>query len=107
MSSLGSIAVFAAYQLNKDYISAFLCENAPKGDKKCHGQCHLQKELKKEAQKENAPINPVKEKYEVQFFYQQKISTPTEAGFTSNIFSHYHFNIHLAPAAAIFQPPKV
>lgn len=107
ISSLAGITVFAAYQLNKEYISANLCENVSKKDNECKGRCHLRKELTKEEQKAGTPSGPVKEKNEFQFFCQHIYNTVSETGFLVFIFPAYHFNIPNAPPAVIFQPPKV
>jgi hypothetical protein len=40
------------YQLNKDFIAKYLCENKNKPELKCEGKCYLCKRLKKEDNKD-------------------------------------------------------
>ena len=37
------------YELNKDYISKYLCENKDRSELKCEGKCYLMKKLRKSA----------------------------------------------------------
>ncbi len=37
------------YEINKDYISKYLCENKDRPELKCQGKCYLMQKLKKSA----------------------------------------------------------
>lgn len=47
--SLGKAWIWIAFQVNKDYIVANLCENKAKPKMNCAGKCYLKKQLSKEA----------------------------------------------------------
>lgn len=68
LQPLSKLMVVAEYQVNKNYIAAFLCVNKSKPTLHCEGKCQLSKELKAaEAHEKNHPT-PVKEKLEVLYF---------------------------------------
>ena len=50
---LSRVFIVLDYQINKDYITQFLCINKSKPELNCQGHCYLQKQLKKADQ----PVN--------------------------------------------------
>lgn len=44
--------------------------NKNKPEKKCHGQCHVNKQMKQVEEQDKTPVNPLKEKAELQLFAQ-------------------------------------
>ncbi|WP_143083896.1 hypothetical protein [Flexibacter flexilis] len=48
VQSLGKVWIMVAYQINKAYIEANLCENKDKPLMGCAGKCYLKKQLAKE-----------------------------------------------------------
>lgn len=74
----------------------------------CDGKCHLKKELDKEEKKEQSPVNPVKEKNEVQLFSEKR----NEINFLSvavpeNVNSVYQFSGSDQHLFSVFHPPKI
>src|SRR5690606_413609 len=46
ITNFTQLFIYSAYQLNKDYIVAELCENKDKPELNCEGKCYLTKQLK-------------------------------------------------------------
>ena len=53
-SSFSRFFIYAGYQLNKNYITAKLCENRNRPWLHCNGKCYLMKKLKQAEEKQNA-----------------------------------------------------
>ena len=68
------VFILANYQLNKEYIAANLCENKNKPQLNCEGHCQLKKQLEKDEKQQQSPVNPIKEKNEVQLCADKKSS---------------------------------
>lgn len=51
--SFSKMAVFAGFELNRDYITSKLCENRDKTWLNCEGKCYLMKKLKQVEEKES------------------------------------------------------
>jgi hypothetical protein len=101
----GRSFVLLDYTLNKNFISTVLCENRDKPQMRCNGKCHLKKQLKEQDKKESAPVNSIKEKYEVQFLYSPAAlymdnSTGITVSFT------YSSPASERAEASIFHPPR-
>lgn len=74
----------------------------------CNGKCHLKKELDKEESKEQSPVNPVKEKNEIQLFSDSKtdINFPNNTIEKNRMISLYSFVLSDKHTLAIFHPPS-
>jgi hypothetical protein len=107
LQPLSKFVLVAEYQVNKNYIAAFLCENKNKPHLKCEGKCHLAKELKKADQQENKLPSPVKEKLEVLYFCEAAptffFQFPTVFKTNFPLFSSPDVT---PPVFGIFHPPR-
>lgn len=105
MQVLNQVFIVANYAINKDYISKVLCENKDKPKMHCNGKCHLKKQLAKEEKKEQSPV---KEKKEIQLFYEtnplMSISAPINR---DEQISSYSFPITDKHQISVFHPPQV
>jgi hypothetical protein len=108
LQSAEKLIIVANYELNKEYISKNLCENKAKPMMHCNGKCHLRKQLQKEDKKENAPSNNVKEKFEVQFFYENKATNLSSynTNVPTKLNSNYLFSDYSKHLLSIFHPPQ-
>lgn len=100
-------AIVVNYALNKEYIAKTLCENKAKPKMHCNGKCHLKKQLEKQEKKEK-PTNTFKEKFEVQFFSDQKIELDLPSLFFEQraFVSFYNNDLAFNDLRSIFQPPR-
>ena len=72
--SLYKLGLVTYFEMNREYIATVLCINKKEPAKHCNGQCYLKKNLKKADTKENTPVNPVREKIELQAFVIENFS---------------------------------
>lgn len=105
MQVLNQVFIVANYSINKDYISKVLCENKDKPKMHCNGKCLLKKQLAKEEKKEQSPV---KEKKEIQLFYETNslisISAPTNK---NELSTGYSFPVTFKHLQSVFHPPQV
>ena len=57
LSMLKPVIPFVEYELNKEYISEFLCINRDKPRLQCDGKCHLAQELREVNEQTNTEQN--------------------------------------------------
>jgi len=64
---LAKVGIVAWYELNKEYVAKYLCENKNKPELKCCGKCYLKKKLNKvtDIQSQGKKTPNKTEKYEV------------------------------------------
>ena len=101
------VEIFLCYQVNKNYISAFLCENKSKPELQCDGKCYMKKQLK--ATDENQSKFPVsiKEFQEIIFFCSSaEINLIPCNTLSGRCFANFTPNYYHSPSFGIFQPPK-
>lgn len=67
--SFSKVLVLLDYQVNKNYIAAFLCVNKAKPQLHCEGHCYLKKQLKKAGEAEKKSTAP-NQKVDITLFYQ-------------------------------------
>jgi hypothetical protein len=102
------ILIVADYEWNKEYIAKTLCENKNKPQSHCNGKCHLKKQLAKEEKRENVPANNLKEKSEIQLFYQNAGSFFPDHYVTGNrSYASFQLTETLSPSFPVFHPPAV
>lgn len=65
--SLNRVWVWVSFQVNREYIAKYLCENKDRPEMKCAGTCHLMKQMAA-AEQQDAEIPPLKNHFEVIFF---------------------------------------
>lgn len=65
--SLNRVWIWVSFQMNRDYIAAYLCENKDRPEMKCGGKCYLMKQMAA-AEQQDAEIPPLKHHFEVTFF---------------------------------------
>lgn len=107
LQNFSKIIIYVNFTLNRDYIAKNLCVKKSEPDNCCKGSCHLQKELDKEEKKEQAPVNPIKNKSEIQLISQNNsgiyiFSYPD----INDLISYYPFDLTKKNAPSIFRPPK-
>ena len=99
--------IVADYQLNKDYISKYLCENKYKPQLQCKGKCQMMKKLQAEEQKDQQnPERRSENKFEVIAFHNDKISITLSSQLTYSIYPEYHNNYLSRSVSAPFLPPR-
>ena len=108
LQTFSRVIIYADYFINKDYIAKVLCINKDKPKMHCEGKCHLQKQLKEGEKKEQSPVNPIKEKNEVQLFSQNHsalfLFNPVTEKKSTTCYSFHLSEKHLH---SVFHPPKV
>lgn len=106
LQSLSKVIILVDYELNKEYITEIFCHNKNKPQLECNGKCHLMKQMKEDDKKEKAPLNNVKEKFEVQLFcsIQEMLSLNS---FVISQFNFHSFQLQktISPSFSIFHPP--
>ncbi|MBK9193174.1 MAG: hypothetical protein IPM77_17675 [Crocinitomicaceae bacterium] len=75
--------------------------NKNKPEKKCHGQCHVNKQIKQVEEQDKTPVNPLKEKVELQLFKQDQ----KEFNFNKHLVSDNHFYAYQAIISDRHIPP--
>lgn len=99
--------IVADYQLNKDYIAKYLCENKYKPQLQCKGKCQMMKKLQAEEQQDQQnPERRSENKFEVIAFHQDKVSLSPVIQSTPFSYSEYYNHYHSRSLAAPFQPPR-
>lgn len=106
MQTFSTLIVIADYEINKNYVTQNFCENKNKPQMHCNGQCHLSKQLQKHEKNENSPLNPLKEKNDIQLFCSWKDFCFTDSGVKKNIYSPYLEKEITPPLSFAFHPPK-
>ncbi|TNE80012.1 MAG: hypothetical protein EP332_08945 [Bacteroidetes bacterium] len=106
LQSLGSLKVHVAFALNKDYISAELCEQKDVLDNDCQGSCYLKKNLEKEQESTPAPV-PEESLFTVGFYQELHPLSYEKSGFQtfSNWQVVHHANCQDGYLNAPFHPP--
>ena len=105
MQTFSAFILVAHYEINKNYITQNFCENKNKPQLNCNGQCHLNKQLQKQEKNENAPVNPIKEKNEIQLFCQLRDFGFADSQTEKNIYSPYIEKEITSPLSSPFHPP--
>ena len=95
------------YQVNKDYIAAFLCVNKDQPKRHCEGHCYLQKNLKKADDAEKNTINQ-HQKIEITLFYQALFRIePIVYRNVINYPVHPDISYFFLAAQNTFHPPQI
>jgi hypothetical protein len=76
--SLYKLGLVTYFEMNREYIATVLCINKKEPAKHCNGQCYLKKNLKKADTKEDTPVNPVREKIDLQTFVVENFTFSLE-----------------------------
>ena len=109
---LAKVGIVAWYELNKEYVAKYLCENKNKPELKCCGKCYLQKKLNKVTDVQStSPKAPNKtEKYEVSECVLPEPVTLAEYKCSVRVSDYngskkdFYFSIF---SSSIFHPPSV
>lgn len=103
------IVVFVEFKINQDFISAFLCINKDKPEKKCNGQCHLKQEVEKATsqQEDKEPVTiRIRKIIQIVYTQNQFHNESLRVVKTKKISSH---NIEIPSICfidGVFHPPK-
>ena len=99
--------IFFNYQLKKNYIATFLCENRNKPEMKCEGKCYLCKRLKNENKKDQEnPERKAENKFEIISFVPRfEFSHPGFKAITFN-YPHYQESVYSSFTQTFFHPPQ-
>ena len=101
------VGIFVYYELNKNYISSYLCENINNPEKACHGQCFMNKQLKASNENQNKLPITLKSVQEIIFFLSDKSVLLEKPVFSKNIQPvKLVYALISQPCARVFQPPK-
>ena len=94
------------YEMNKEMIAKTLCEKKAEPKSCCKGKCYMKKQLEKDDKKDQSPVNNFKEKFEVQFFSENKIPGLTSFAKAEIISFQYLFPSLNSHSASVFHPPS-
>lgn len=98
--------IYSGYLINKNFISANLCENRAVPERHCNGKCLLKKEMKTESEKENSAPSSVKKGSEVVYLSGNTLSVPEAPSVNNLSFGEYTENYFLSFSFGIFHPPR-
>jgi len=95
-----------AYQftINQKEIAEKLCENKSMPMKHCNGHCVLKKQMKADDKQQNGSA-PVKEKYEVQYFFSHSVSLFFNSTDEKKLFTPVLPSGLLGYPSSVFHPP--
>ncbi|WP_407430127.1 hypothetical protein [Arcticibacter sp.] len=105
--SLSRMAVFAGFELNRDYIASKLCENRDKAWMHCEGKCYLSMKLKQVEEKESKQEREIQKQLTQDssmpeayiFFFGDGVSTTINTPYCQAVLSGYE--------TLFFHPPRV
>ena len=99
-------SVVFSYQINKEFVSKYLCEKKEQSNNNCHGKCYLAKKLHEEDTSSSAAI-PLKEAgeeviwnfnhHEITFFLESK----------NVIFQSFYSRLNAGFERTLFRPPSL
>ncbi|WP_448518921.1 hypothetical protein [Rhodoflexus sp.] len=107
--SLNRVWIWVSFQINREYIAEYLCENKDKPQMACGGKCHLMKEMAA-AERQDAEIPKLKNHFEVTFFSPLPVQCALVTEWVQVAVSR--FNINYSEGfpnsyhAAVFHPPR-
>jgi hypothetical protein len=107
--SLNRVWIWVSFQVNREYIADYLCENKDRPEMACGGKCHLMKQMAA-AEQQDAEIPSLKSHFEVIFFIQELTNFSSIAFHLPLLRSQFIINYlegvpnHFHPA--IFHPPR-
>ncbi len=109
---LAKVGIVAWYELNKEYVAKYHCENKNKPELKCCGKCYLQKKLNKvtDVQNTNQKAPNKTEKYEVSecVLPEQMVLSAGMCGRRVSDYNgckkDFYFSIF---SSSVFHPPSV
>ena len=100
--------IVANYQLNKEYIAKYLCENRDKPQMHCNGKCQMMKKLKQQEKKDqDTPQNKIANNFE--YTSNQGHSIVIDPGYTIALlkYPNYEAGIRTSFLPSFFHPPQV
>ncbi|MBI4931444.1 MAG: hypothetical protein HY841_11815 [Bacteroidetes bacterium] len=107
LQTFSKVIIYTDYYINKDNIAKVLCINKDKPQMHCEGKCHLKKQLEEQDKEEQSPVNPVKEKNEIQLFSQNNSDIHLfSPSVTNELISYYSFPLSDKHLLSVFHPPK-
>jgi hypothetical protein len=99
--------IVANYQLNKDYIAKYLCENKNKPLLQCKGKCQMMKKLQQEEKKDQEnPERKSENKFEIISFQKDQYSLTCFNTSPAVIFPVTKESISSPILSAPFHPPQ-
>jgi hypothetical protein len=102
-----SFVIFLNYEINKDYIAKVLCENRNNPKKHCNGHCQLKKQLEKDEKQNQSPVNPLKEKNEVNVYFENNPDfTFTNSGTVISLPPFSESSVPNSCFLSVFRPPR-
>lgn len=104
--SLSRMAVFAGFELNRDYIASNLCENRDKAWMNCEGKCYLSKKLKQVEEKESKQEREVQKQLMQDSFMPESFIVFFGCEITTTINTPYPHQAPSGYSTILFQPPK-
>ena len=96
------------YQLNKEYIAKYLCENKDKPVLKCNGKCQMMKKLQQEEKKDQQnPDRKAENKFEVISFPANQLHISAFYSTTTIVYPDLRESIACPFLTTPFHPPRV
>lgn len=105
--SFSKMAVFAGFELNRDYITSKLCENRDKVWMNCEGKCYLMKKLKQVEEKESKQERETQKQLMQDSFMPESFLVFFGNELTTIINTPYSRTILPGYETIFFQPPRV
>ncbi len=103
-------AIFVDYQLRKDYIARYLCENRTRPDLHCDGKCYLAKRLQAVQEQEQSQKGHelLRFLFELSFVSQPRpiVPAPDFAQRSPHAFPAYAALLTAGCATLFFHPPR-
>lgn len=107
MQNFSKVYILLQFKINQNYIAKNLCVKKDLPNNCCKGSCQLEKQLEKEEKKESQSGNQLKEKFEIELFFQKPdyaclpINTTVDKLYTMCVFTVPESMLH-----SIFHPPQ-
>ncbi len=99
-------SIVFSYQMNKDFVSKYLCEKKEASDNDCHGKCYLMKKLHAEDSEESSTI-PMKYAGEELFGNLNTHSITFFLESKSIVYSAFCFRLHSGFKHVLIRPPSI
>ncbi|POY38393.1 hypothetical protein C3K47_03060 [Solitalea longa] len=109
LQTFSSLVIVSGYEVNKSFISTYLCENKNKPKLHCNGQCYLMKALKKEAaEQEQKANNSLREKFEINLFEHSVVQNFIDSTYIELTQQRFFLQKETCTVSlSIYQPPQV
>lgn len=107
MQNFSKVYILLQFKINQNYIAKNLCVKKDLPNNCCKGSCHLEKQLEKEEKKESQSGNQLKEKFEIELFFQKSVYACLPINtIVDKLYTMYVFTVPEKMLHSIFHPPQ-